>query len=641
MSDEQAQGAGGIVSEAEAARQLLELRQVIERTGREEGRVELYVFQLESQIARYADQAQVAQQANLESLVKTSQERLALLRPQLASAQGQLAQIRAQKAELTRRRDRLQAQLGTLRGGQPPQMGQQPWPGAQPFQGPVRAPERGADPLWQTWSPASPPWEPLPPQPRRSRRGVWFASLGIALVVCASLLGVARLLLIPFPQITGGQGADTDPSVYSPSGAAPGNADCINDFGQSCYSPEDIQQAFRLNPLYSQGDTGKGQTIVLLGAGNTNNLHTDLQQFDQAWGLPAADLTITLSAGPPAPYTCADGQDDLQQESALDVEWAHAIAPGAKLVLLIGSNNADTGASRDNCYITGLEDAVRYALNHQLGQIISMSYGSSELGDISDTLSDKAGERQYFQVGHTLFQQAANQGITVLAATGDDGVTNPNSQTKVNSVWNRPNISWPASDPNVLAVGGTRLSIDPQSSAYVGEVAWNTDTGATGGGLSTLYTEPIYQKSVPDQRLFSGMRGIPDVAFPAEGFLVYDVSAPDDLSQGNPQWKHWGIVGGTSASTPCWAALIAIANQLRGKPLGLAQPALYRLGGMDMHDITLGTNTFGNVKGYQAQKGYDLVTGWGTPIAKDFLPALVQAANQLQQAEAPPGSSKA
>ncbi len=633
MSDEQAQGTGGIVSEAEAARQLLELRQVIERIGREEGRLELQVLQLESQIARYHEQAQVAQQANLEGLVKTSQERLALLRPQLANAQTQLAQIRAQHADLTRRRDHLQGQLGTLRGLQSPQMGQrQPWPTAQPFQEPSRAPERSSNPLWQNWAPAAPPWEQLPPQPRRSRRRFWFASMGIALVICASLLGVARLLLFQLPQITGSQGADTDPPVYTASGVAPANADCINDFGQSCYSPEDIQQAFRLNPLYSQGDTGKGQTIVLIGAGNTHNLQTDLQQFDKAWGLPAADLTIAFSAGPPAPYTCADGQDDLQEESALDVEWAHAIAPGAKLVLLIGSNNANTGSLQDNCYITGLEDAVRYAVNQHLGQIISMSYGSSELGDITDTLSDKDGEQQYFQAGHTLFQQAASQGITVLAATGDDGVTNPNSQTKANSVWGRPNISWPASDPNVLAVGGTRLSIDPQSSAYVGEVAWNTDTGATGGGLSTLYTEPTYQRSVPDQSLFRGMRGIPDVAFPAEGFLVYDASAPNDLSQGNPQWKHWNIVGGTSASTPCWAALIAIANQLRGKPLGLVQPALYSLGGMDMHDITLGTNTFDTVTGYQAQKGYDLVTGWGTPIAKDFLPALVQAANHLQKA---------
>src|SRR5262249_8830620 len=153
--------------------------------------------------------------------------------------------------------------------------------------------------------------------------------------------------------------------------------------------------------------------------------------------------------------------------------------------------------------------------------------------------------------------------------------------------------------------------------------------GATGGGRSAVFAEPDYQKQLPNQALLQGQRGVPDVAFPADGFLIYNSSITAlGLGKIKSEWKHWQIVGGTSASAPCWAGLLAIANQMHGKPLGLIQTTLYTLQGKGMHDITTGDNSLHGVKGYQAQKGFDLVSGWGTPIADEFLLALVQAAGQ-------------
>src|SRR5262249_54508598 len=151
------------------------------------------------------------------------------------------------------------------------------------------------------------------------------------------------------------------------------------------------------------------------------------------------------------------------------------------------------------------------------------------------------------------------------------------------------------------------------------ETAWNDgqvqEGGATGGGLSSLFPEPAYQIQVPQQERFHHKRAIPDVAFPAAPNYVLYGSYTPGMGRLQSRWTYWHVVGGNSASTPCWAGVIAIANQVRGRPLGLIQPALYRLQGKGMHDITQGNNTFARVQGYQAQFGYDFVTGWGTPIA--------------------------
>lgn len=174
----------------------------------------------------------------------------------------------------------------------------------------------------------------------------------------------------------------------------------------------------------------------------------------------------------------------------------------------------------------------------------------------------------------------------------------------------------------------SQISNQKRSYFYGDEVVWNeTNDAATGGGLSQVFAEPDYQQTAPDQALFQGMRGIPDVAFPAEDAVMYESFEPGYLRYANSAWSHWDLAGGTILSAPCWAGLIAIADQMRGSPLGLVQPILYHLRGQGFHDILFGDNSFGGVQGYATQPGYDLASGWGTPIADQLLPALLLVAN--------------
>ena len=444
----------------------------------------------------------------------------------------------------------------------------------------------------------------------------------------------------------------TPPSFFTPAGTAPTSKQCAGSIGVPCYSPEQMQKAFSLTSLYQQKFDGSGQTIVLVDVGNTPTLESDLKAFDKAWGLPdPPSFKILQPFGQPASYSCGIGFDGLQLETTLDVEWSHAMAPGANIVVVIGANTEQTyfpaPAGQTTCGLYDLEQDVNYALDKHLGNIISISFGGSELGAVTDTSVDKANAQKELNAANSIFKRAASMGVTVLASTGDTGATNGDSNTDSSTYWDKPNISWPASDPYVLAVGGTTLTIQDDSGTYGSEVVWDDagGGGATGGGLSALYNEPTYQKTVPNQAaIFQGKRGIPDLAFPAESnYALYatGTALPLDMGQVNPKWKGWTIIGGTSASSPCWAGIIAIADQMSqqmgGQSLGFIHPALYSLQGKGMHDITSGNNNYdimiGNkhavVQGYQAMPGYDLVSGWGTPIADQFIPALIQAVQQV------------
>jgi subtilase family serine protease len=428
-------------------------------------------------------------------------------------------------------------------------------------------------------------------------------------------------------------------SFFTPAGTAPTSKQCVARLGLPCYSPEQIQKAYNLDSLYRQGYDGKGQTIVILGTGNTPNIESDLKAFDKAWGLPdPPSFQILQPFGPPVPYTCSGGEDGLQIETTLDVEWSHAIAPGANIVVVIGSNTErmylPPPAGATNCSFYDLEQDVAYALDHHLGNIISISYGGSELGAKTDTATDKANEQKELSAADSIFKRAASMGVTVMASTGDTGATNGDSNSDPSQLWNKPNISWPASDPYVLAVGGTTLTLKDDSGTYGNEVVWNDPAtgGAGGGGISAIYDEPAYQKTVANQAMFQGKRGIPDVAFPADvNYSLYVTLSPGDVDAA--RFPHWTLIGGTSASSPCWAGIIAIADQMSvqmdGQPLGFIHPALYSLQGKGLHDIIQGDNSFSGVQGYPAQQGYDLASGWGTPIADQFIPALVQAVQQV------------
>ena len=328
-------------------------------------------------------------------------------------------------------------------------------------------------------------------------------------------------------------------------------------------SPAQVRHAYAFDQL---ADDGAGQTIAIVTAYDDPKIGNDLAVFDQAYGLPAPPSFNKAVA----PGTPVDG--GWAAEAALDVEWAHALAPRANL-LLVEAKSAST---------SDLMSAVDYARKQPGVSVVSMSWGGNE----SSVLAAKD---SYFTTpaGHTP--------VTFVAAAGDSGAA----------------AEWPASSPNVLAVGGTRVFTGSDGS-YQGERAWS----GSGGGFSRVYTAPTYQNGV-----LTGHRGVPDVAFDADpnsGVAVYS-SVPDDSGR-----SGWQVVGGTSAGSPQWAALIALANQERaahGKAtLGRAQDTIYTLAARDFHDITAGGN------GYAARVGYDLVTGRGTPVANLLVPDLAGVA---------------
>jgi hypothetical protein len=610
VSDHQAPGAGREENQTSVDLELLRLRGAISDIAISEGRLKTQEGQLHVWVARFRGEAQ----DHLDTaLAARAQQQLATLQPQLTSVQEQLARLQAEKAALTRQQQALLEKLNIFSVEQ-----------AQT----LTSADSGI-----AWSPAPPVRQPGRPGRQRlvSRPLFWFSALLAALVIVLAVVSAHPFFFSPVPRATSVVQAPTPTPtpppapIFTPNGTGPSDLACLDATSIDCYSPEQVQEAFSLNSLYRSDFNGKGQTIVILGAGHTTDLQVDLHHFDQTWGLPDPVFQILQPHGPPAPYQCADGVDDLQLESTLDIEWSHAIAPGAKLVLVIGDNNSG-GSLADNCFHDSLLDDVTYTLDHHLGTIISISYGGSELGDVSETAGEHAQDQDYYRNADSIFQRAAREHVTVLASAGDQGATNPNDFTKSDSYWNRPNIAWPASDPYVLAVGGTSLTIANNAGAYNSEAVWN-DAGfaATGGGLSLVFPEPAYQKQVSDQTIFHGKRGIPDVAFPAEAFVMYTSLVSGFIGKANPQFTHWDLAGGTSLSAPCWAGLIAIADQMNQHPLGFIQPALYWLNGQGMHDITVGDNSFANVLGYQAQPGYDLASGWGTPIADEFIPALLQA----------------
>ena len=345
----------------------------------------------------------------------------------------------------------------------------------------------------------------------------------------------------------------------------------------SGYTPAQMLTAYGFDQL-AIAQPGLGQTIAIVEAFQDPKIQSDVATFDARYNLPALNLTV-VNDGATAP----DPTGGWQQETALDVEWAHAIAPYASIVLVQAANDLVNTA--------GVPVALLHAATVAAGQpnvhVVSMSWGFDEFG--SETLFDG---------------DFARPGITFVAASGDNGAP----------------PEWPAVSPNVVAVGGTTLQITV-SGSYVGEVGWgnglhSSSRGGSGGGLSQFEPAPIYQQG-------SGRRMNPDVAYdgdPNTGVAIYDSGS-----------GGWIVLGGTSAGTPQWAALVALADQVGAAsnpvqpPLSSAQTlaALYQEQA-DFHDITSGNN------GLAAGPGYDLVTGLGSPKANLLVPALahVEAHNR-------------
>jgi len=386
---------------------------------------------------------------------------------------------------------------------------------------------------------------------------------------------------------------------------APTDLSCQATFGVPCYSPQQIQNAYGLTPILKAGYTGAGQTIVIIDSFGTPTIAQDLHTFDTTYGLPDPPSFTVLSPLGTVPFDPTNS--DMVSwafETTLDVEWSHAMAPGASIVLLT-SPVSETEGVQGMPQFLALEE---FALKHRLGKVISQSWGATE-----NTLFTPAGQA-VFAGFEDFYKRAAENGITVLAGAGDSGSSNVELDRV--TTYPFPTVGYPASSPNVTAVGGTSLYADP-AGKYQFEIVWNDHyIGGGGGGVSQKFAEPYYQYSLPApvQSELNNYRGIPDVSYNADpntAILVY-VGFLGGTANG------FYFIGGTSEGSPQWAGIIADANQLAGRPLGFLNPKLYAIGeaGGFFHDITWGNNAyngFNGVPGYVATPGWDLATGWGTP----------------------------
>jgi subtilase family serine protease len=372
-----------------------------------------------------------------------------------------------------------------------------------------------------------------------------------------------------------------------------------------CYTPHQYQVAYGAAALVGHGIDGRGETVAMPELANTpthgvtfTDIRRDLASFDRRFGLPRARLQVVNSiAHAKTPYLA--GTEEVE-----DTEIVHAIAPGATLDVILVPQPAVASAAN---FATALTEVVQTGIARGAAVV---------------SISASAGEHYFTRAEvaslNTTLEQARDHHVTVVASAGDTGaVSDPHfGSAPVKEV------SLPASDPLVLAVGGTTLDASYRTGAYKGEMAWNSYTDATGGGFSHLFPRPTYQDGV---RGTGATRGVPDVAADANRVTAMELAFSDGGTL---------PAGGTSAATPLWAAVIALADQEAGQHLGFVNPAIYRIARGDayhraFHDVVTGDNSVmlpsRVLVGYQAGPGWDPATGWGSPNAQVLVPLLAHA----------------
>jgi subtilase family serine protease len=430
------------------------------------------------------------------------------------------------------------------------------------------------------------------------------------------------------------------PSVVRETGAfkaPPTTAFCEKNFHLACYQAKQIEQAFSLPALYrqkvrGQHVTGAGQTIVIVDSFGSPTVRHDLKVFDTQSGIPAPpSLRVIQPAGQVPAYKPTSTREGWAGETDLDVEYAHAIAPGASILLVETPTSEEEGTTG----FPQIVKAEKYVINHHLGGVISQSFSATEQTFPS---------RQALLSLRGAYTDASSKGVTVLAATGDSGA----ADTHFNEVdyYLHPVTSWPDSDPLVTGVGGLELHLDAAGQNVSKPTVWNDtfskptqqfifgDNGpnplAGGGGKSAIFGRPGYQRGV--RNVVGGSRGVPDISMSG----ACD-GAADMYQSFKGQPPGWYPTCGTSEATPEFAGIVALADQVAGHRLGLINPLLYRLSARHaagLVDITRGNNTVSfeqggklhTVHGFRARAGYDLGSGVGTVNARLFVHELANAA---------------
>lgn len=347
------------------------------------------------------------------------------------------------------------------------------------------------------------------------------------------------------------------------------------------YTPQNIYQAYSFNSSNAAGILGNGTSIAIVDAYGDPLLRYDISAFDNVTGLPPINMQTIYMNNTPNAYN-----QSWAIETALDVEWAHASAPGAKIIVVI-SQDAQSS----------LTDALSYVISKHISSIISLSWGQPESSAGSSAIESE----------NSLFRQAAQEGITVLAASGDLGAYDGTKTLGVN---------FPASDPYVLGVGGT--SLDYNQGKYV-ETAWGGNQSGTsygsGGGYSDYFGAPYWQSS---SGVNTTARGVPDVAADANketGVLL--------IADGKTF-----VAGGTSLATPIWAGIVSRIDQKLGYSVGYLNPILYQVYRSPLYRTAFNEVTSGGNGYYHAGPGWNPVTGIGTPIVGGLISAVSEVASE-------------
>ncbi|WP_449462283.1 S53 family peptidase [Tardisphaera miroshnichenkoae] len=394
--------------------------------------------------------------------------------------------------------------------------------------------------------------------------------------------------------------------------------------GSPPYTPSQIAEYYGFNEVAGRGE---GQTIVIVDAFGSPTIYHDVAVFDAVFDLPPVSMRVIRLPGP-SNSTLSD-REGWALETSLDVEWAHAMAPYANIVLLEASSDS----------VPALYYAVQYAVVHRLGNVISMSWGLPEPYEAAVT---GPGSVSSFD---SVFSLAAREGIALVASSGDEGAFNGLAF---------PNVNFPASDPYVLAVGGTNLTLSTSqygTAAENGEVIASTAEYAwanSGGGVSEIFSEPSWQSDAQIEvtttqgtSIPTG-RAVPDVSYVAmspygatglAGLWIYD-STPYVIEEGAGQpaivISGWYGVGGTSCGAPQWSALIADAESA-GSPSGahavmfqqlisgkIIAPLIYEQSA-NQAEYFKPIGVYGQLNNngyYYASEDWDAITGWGSPNAE-------------------------
>jgi subtilase family serine protease len=387
---------------------------------------------------------------------------------------------------------------------------------------------------------------------------------------------------------------------------------CRRRYRFACYGPTQLQQAYNLEPLYHHGITGRGETIAIVDSFGSRTIAHDLAVFDHHYSLAAPPSLRVIAPAGAIPKGAHAG---WAGETTLDVEWAHSVAPGANLLLVETPTSENEGTSGFPQIVT----AENYVIRHHLAGVISQSFGATE---------NSFPSRKSLLHLRSAYVHAAAHHVTVLAAPGDTGAADVNAH---NRYYSQPVTDWPASDPLVTGVGGSKLTLDAAGNRVIPDQVWQDshdravarffgtrvpDPDAGGGGSSIDFARPSYQRGVA--AVVGSYRGVPDVSM--SGACSGQVETYQSYP-GEP--KGWYTACGTSESTPLFAGIIALADQKAGHPLGLVNPALYALAARHaagIVDITRGSTTVQirrkgkrlRIRGAKALIGYDEASGVGT-----------------------------